>query len=88
MIGKTLHNVSFREWLVPVCVDDFCFAAAHESGCGTSRTWRDVRPESAKPAKADIDQPSLIRHDEGLSRRRFDFRSIAAINTPKDFNAE
>jgi hypothetical protein len=55
---------------------------------GTSRTWRDVRPESAKPAKADIDQPSLIRHDEGSSRRRFDFRSIEAINTPKDFNAE
>src|SRR5262249_27262650 len=24
----------------------------------------------AKPAKADIDQPSLIRHDEGSSRRR------------------
>jgi hypothetical protein len=39
-------------------------------------------------AKADIDQPSLIRHDEGSSRRRFDFRSIEAINTPKDFNAE
>jgi hypothetical protein len=48
----------------------------------------DVRPESAKPAKADIDQPSLIRHDEGSSRRRFDFRSIEAINAPKNFNAE
>jgi hypothetical protein len=30
----------------------------------------------------------LIRHDEGLSRRRFDFRSVEAINTPKNFNAE
>jgi hypothetical protein len=26
--------------------------------------------------------------DEGSSRRKFDFRSIEAINTPKDFNAE
>jgi hypothetical protein len=32
------------------------FAALHESGCGTSRTSGDVRLESAKWGKADIDQ--------------------------------
>ena len=31
------------------------FAAVHESGFGTSRTSGDVRLESAKWAKADID---------------------------------
>jgi hypothetical protein len=31
------------------------FAALHMSACGTSRTSRDVRLESAKGAKADID---------------------------------
>jgi hypothetical protein len=34
--------------------------AVHESGCGTSQTSRDVRLESAKWAKADIDQVSGI----------------------------
>ena len=43
---------------------------------------------SQSPPKRTSTKPSLIRHDEGSSRRRFDFRSIEAINTPKDFNAK
>ncbi len=30
------------------------FAAVHESGCGTKRTWRDVRLESAMRTKGNI----------------------------------
>jgi hypothetical protein len=30
------------------------FAAVHESGCGTKRTWPDVRLESAFGAKAEV----------------------------------
>ena len=33
------------------------FAAVHESEIGTSRTFRDVRLESVKRPKADIDEP-------------------------------
>jgi hypothetical protein len=29
-------------------------AAAHESGCGTFRIWRDVRLESVIRSKADV----------------------------------
>jgi hypothetical protein len=36
------------------------FAAVHESGCGTFRTWRDVRLESVMRAKAVIDQALLM----------------------------
>jgi hypothetical protein len=36
------------------------FAALHESGYGTSRTSGDVRLESAKRAKADIDSGLLL----------------------------
>jgi hypothetical protein len=35
------------------------FAAVHESDCGTSRTLGDVRLESAKRAKTDIDQVAV-----------------------------
>jgi hypothetical protein len=35
------------------------FAAVHESRCGTSRASRDVRLESAKWEKADIDQVAI-----------------------------
>jgi hypothetical protein len=31
------------------------FAAVHESGYGTKRTWRDVRLESVIRSKADMD---------------------------------
>jgi len=30
------------------------FAAVHESGSGTFRTWRDVRPESVFGGKAEV----------------------------------
>jgi len=39
------------------------FAAVRESGCSTSRTSGDVRPESAKWAKADIDQVAVSNPD-------------------------
>jgi hypothetical protein len=48
--------------------------------------------DSAMPASGCCTRAAtghrLRWHDEGSSRRRFDFRSIEAINTPKDFNAE
>jgi hypothetical protein len=31
------------------------FAAVHESGCGTFRTWRDVRLESAFGGRAEVE---------------------------------
>jgi hypothetical protein len=34
-------------------------AATHESGSGTSRTWLDVRLESAFGGKADMTKPAL-----------------------------
>jgi len=30
------------------------YAAVHESGCGTFRTWGDVRSESAFGGKAEV----------------------------------
>jgi hypothetical protein len=39
------------------------FAAVHESGCGTSRTSGDVRFESAKRSKADIEHAALTYRD-------------------------
>jgi hypothetical protein len=39
------------------------FATLHESVPGTSRTARDVRLESAKWAKADIDQIAVTNRD-------------------------
>jgi hypothetical protein len=44
------------------------FAALHMSVVGTSRTSRDVRLESAKWAKADIDQVARFRREQSVAK--------------------
>ena len=38
---------------MPTALGNVRFVAAHESGCGTFRTWRDVRLESVRRIEAD-----------------------------------
>ena len=52
---KTGHAMNEQNKISGCVCSGMLFAAVHESAAGTSRTSRDVRVESAKWTKADIE---------------------------------